>query len=381
MALQRAKANKAASLRNNFNGPEMASKKRTPFTNVGTQSLRPAATSNSNSHAGLKTKPLSRSCGNVQVPSSNRTAASRPLPLEPHPGIRRLGPQQSRTTEPKAHPDYEDIDPDDDEPKAHPDYEDIDPDDDEPKAHPDYEDMDSDNDEEGDVVDTPLPDVPFTPPPRLPPKPQSKGKPFFQRKNRETSVSSVGSLSGGSNGTLSSISELKFDDDDHIYELVDTSIPIPPPRRKRKPKLAGRSRSHTLGPQQASSKAPPQPPPRSDPLKRRDPFSRTVPTSSLATTAPSRVPSGGNSSVLQRETFPSPNQEPTSGGTVGDRLEGVGIVLEEPDVGGVDEYMDFDPAPAWEQSGRTEETQLDMENGECCTEVCKGSGSNNVSLA
>ena len=300
-----------------------------------------------------------------------------PLPITPHAAACWQSSQQSRATEAKAHPDYEDIDPDD-EPKAHPDYEDIDPDE-EPKTHPDYEDIDSDDDQ-GDVVEIPLSEVPSTPPPRLPPKPQSTGKPSFQRMSREMSVSSIGSPSVISIGSLASISEqnLQFEDDDHVYEPVDTSVPIAPPRRKRKPKSgslsADRTRSNTLSPRLAPSKAPLQPPPKSDPLKRKETVSRTVSTSSLATTAPSRIPSSGNSSVLRGDTSPLPNEERTRGGIVGDsagvdRREGVGLVLEEPDVGGMDDYVDFDPAPAWEQVGGTEPTQLDMENGERCTSV------------
>ena len=301
----------------------------------------------SNGHAELKPTSRSQSSGDIRFPISEKAPL---LAIRSHPGTLQFSQQQSRTIEPKAHPDYEDMDSDDD-------------------------------DEEGsDVVEIPLPEAPSSPPPQLPPKPQLRGKPSFQKTNRalrEASVTSAGSLSVSSNSSLSSITEQRFeiDDDGHVYEEIDTSVPVPPPRRNKKPKDGTLARSNTVSPRKAPSKVPLQPPPRSDPLKRRDLHSRTVPTSSLVTTAPSRIP--------RKDFFSLPDQEPTTGGIIGDsrklsagvdRPEGVWSVLEEPDVGGMDEYIDITPIPAWEQGERTEETQLDMEDGECWCCIAVGSG-------
>ena len=143
--------------------------------------------------------------------------------------------------------------------------------------------------------------------------------------------------------------------DDNVYEPMDLSNPIPPPRRKRSkkghhsPKLAG-----------SKDVAPELPPrgPKSDPLTRR----RVTPPpiipqkSQLARTIGLKA-SAAREAKLQPivGTYPlAQSQEAV------DASEDAYVIPgdPEPDIGGVDEYVDMKPVSAWQKEKASTGTPL-----------------------
>ena len=133
--------------------------------------------------------------------------------------------------------------------------------------------------------------------------------------------------------------------DDNVYEPVDLSTPIVPPRRKKSTK-----KGHLSPKLNGSKDVPPELPPRgtkSDPLSRRKITAPVIPQKSqLARTI-------GLKASAARETklkpFVGTYTLATSPEAV-DAPESVYIVPgePEPDIGGVDEYVDMKPASAWQ---------------------------------
>ena len=146
--------------------------------------------------------------------------------------------------------------------------------------------------------------------------------------------------------------------DDSIYEPVDVNAPLPLPRHKNSLRRA----KHTPVVDKLKSEGtPPEIPPKgseSDSMRRRPrrvaPPPPIPPKSQLARTIGTKV---------------NASRDATFDGEEG-TTEDVYVVPGEPDIGGVDDYVDINPVSAWEQqntsAGITHLTAEELAKGEPC---------------
>ena len=167
---------------------------------------------------------------------------------------------------------------------------------------------------------------------------------------------------------LSSSDSHSQDPDDSIYEPVDVSAPLPLPRHKNSLSKA----KHTpvvdkLKPEGTSPEIPPKGS-KSDSLRRRPKRAAPPPPipqkSELARTIGTKVTASKDAKLqpfVEKEVSEVADCEE-------DTTEDVYIVPGEPDIGGVDEYVDINPVSAWEQqntsAGITHATAEELAKGE-----------------
>ena len=206
-------------------------------------------------------------------------------------------------------------------------------------SRPDYEDIDHNLDP--DDIDA---SVPANPPPRLPPRQAGVSRTlssstFSSQSHRSSSGSVVSAVSN-----VSAVASEGYDRDD-VYESVDASAPIAPPRLKKKSSLKakpkdGTGRTGSFSHSQGRAPVVSGQVPKSDPLKRR----RAPPPPPVASPLTS-----ASTNIIKSVSVPSVILEPK---TISE------ISVSRPDYEDIDHDLDITDEQLLEQSSRNHPPSL-----------------------